>query len=205
MHCVKWSILCPRNLLGEWEFKDLRLFNDALLGKQVWRLFHEKSTLLCRVFHAKYFPNGSIVDAKDSPSSSFKWQSILLARDVLTRGAIWRVGNGRNIRIWDHRWFPELNGCRLVSLNRDPHLSIVGDLFCFEPMSWKSTLVDQTFLPWEVESIKNIPLSYTTHDDSLVWPFTQDGQYSVKSAYQLVSSALFDCQPWSFDLESRQQ
>lgn len=96
-----------------------------------------------------------------------------------------------------------LNGCRLVSLNRDPHLSIVGDLLCFEPLSWKSTLVDQTFLPWEVESIKNIPLSYTTHDDLLVWPFTQDGQYSVKSAYQLLSSALFNCQPCYFDLESR--
>ena len=46
---------------------------------------------------------------------------------------------------------PELNGCRLVSPNHDPHLSIVGDLLCFEPMSWNSMLVDQTFLPWEAE------------------------------------------------------
>ena len=151
MHWDKWSILCSSKSVGGMGFRDLRLFNDALLGKQGWRLFHDKNTLLHIVFHAKYFPNGSILDAKESPSSSFELKSILLARDVITRGATQRVWNGRNIRIWDHRWFPELNGWRLVSPNRDPHLSIVGDLLCFEPMSWNSMLVDQTFLPWEAE------------------------------------------------------
>ena len=68
-------------------FRDLRMFNDAMLEKQVWRLFHVRNSLVFKVFQAKYFPSSNIFDAEVSPRCSFAWRSILQAHDGVLRGA----------------------------------------------------------------------------------------------------------------------
>ena len=70
-----------------------------MLAKQAWRFIHNKDTVVCKVFSAKYFPNGSILDAPVYPKSSYAWKSILQAREVIHKGAIWRIENGKAINI----------------------------------------------------------------------------------------------------------
>ena len=80
--------------MGGMEFKEIKKFNEALLAKQVWRMMHNSDFLCFRVFKARFFPNCSILDAKDSNSGSYAWKSILGARDVIKKGMVWRIGNG---------------------------------------------------------------------------------------------------------------
>ena len=93
-------------------FKGLAKFNDVMLAKQVWRLIHDKNSSFYRVFKAKYFPNGSIFNAKQS-SGSYAWKSILKARQVISLGATWRVGDGKEISVFKDRWILRLVGGRL--------------------------------------------------------------------------------------------
>ena len=47
-------------------------------------------------------------------------------------------------------------------------------------------MLKQNFLSFEVSRIQAIPLCWTDQDDCLIWPGCKDGNYSVKSGYQLL-------------------
>ena len=87
-------------------FRDLSMFNDTLLAKQTWRLLKNPDSLLSKVFKAIFSPNCSIIEAKDSRTASYAWQSILKGRDVIQRGARWRIGNEKLVKIWQSHWLP---------------------------------------------------------------------------------------------------
>lgn len=61
---LRWDMVCTPKGMGGLEFKDLRLFNIALLGKQLWRLVNNKETLCYHVLSSKYFPDGDLFNPK---------------------------------------------------------------------------------------------------------------------------------------------
>ena len=87
-------------------FRDLAMFNDSLLAKQVWRLLHNQDSLFYKVFKARFFPNATIMEASDSRMGSYTWKSNVVGREVIKRGSRWRIGNGEKVNIWQQRWLP---------------------------------------------------------------------------------------------------
>ncbi|KAK5836891.1 hypothetical protein PVK06_012696 [Gossypium arboreum] len=75
-------------------FRDLSLFNKALLAKQVWRLLTQPDCLLSKVFKSRYYPYSDILSAKTGSYPSLTWRSICGARDLFDDGLLWRIENG---------------------------------------------------------------------------------------------------------------
>ena len=130
------------------------------------------------------------MDAEFNPQSSFAWKSILNAREVICKGARWRIGDGSWINIWKHRWLDSSGGGQIVSPQLDPSLITVKDLFIPDTKFWNKELIEQNFLPLEAESIQGIPVSQYLIEDLLIWPHTMDGSYSVKNAYKLLAAEI---------------
>ena len=69
-----------------------------------------------RMYKARFFPQGSFLDAKESSSASYAWKSLLKGRNVIIKRAVWRVGDGKQVRIWGDSWLPAKNRAKITSL-----------------------------------------------------------------------------------------
>jgi hypothetical protein len=57
IHWLSKQKLMKAKKEGGIRFRDIALFNKALLAKQAWRLLQNPSSLVFRMFKAKYFPH----------------------------------------------------------------------------------------------------------------------------------------------------
>ena len=186
IHWKNWEVMCQPKDKGGLGFKDLVKFNEAMRAKQVWRLLHDQSSLFFQVFKAKYFPHGTVLDAKKS-SGSYVWQSILKARSVIEAGIMWRVRDGSTIWVYWDKWLPGNFPSKICSPQRiAPGDVRVAELIDQDTKQWDGAKIDHLFLPFEAAKIKSIPLCTTNQADCIVWPRCRDGAYSVKSGYQLL-------------------
>ena len=53
--------MCRPKSLGGMGFRELQKFNDAMLGKQIWRLLQNQDSLFYKFFKTKIFPHGTIL------------------------------------------------------------------------------------------------------------------------------------------------
>ena len=95
--------MCRQKNEGGMGFRDLSIFNNSLLSKQVWRLKNCEDTLFHKVFKVKFFPDCSIMDYESSNKGSYAWKSILQVRHVLSLGSVWMIGDGKSVQIRSNR------------------------------------------------------------------------------------------------------
>jgi hypothetical protein len=101
VHLIAWdTLLLSKSMGGGMGFQDLKLFNQALLARQAWRLIQFLNSLCARLLKAKYYPRGELVDTFFSSEASPTWREIEHGLNLLKKGIIWRVGDGSKIQIW---------------------------------------------------------------------------------------------------------
>ncbi|CDY44322.1 BnaC05g30710D [Brassica napus] len=75
--------------------RDIQIFNQALLAKQVWRIL---------ILLGKYCHKTSFLEAQAPAVCSHGWRSKLHGRDLLKGNVGKAIGNGEDTRVWKDSW-----------------------------------------------------------------------------------------------------
>jgi hypothetical protein len=85
-HWVGWPKLNRSKKQGELGFRDMRLFNQALLARQAWRLIMFPDSLCAKELKARYYPNGDLTDTVFTGNPSSTWTAIAYGLELLKKG-----------------------------------------------------------------------------------------------------------------------
>lgn len=127
IHWRSWDSLCTPKCLGGLGFRDMAVFNEVC--RQALRFTSAPNSLLGKVMRAKYYPHSTFLDSALDLVCSHSWRSIWGSKALLKEGLIWRVGNGRDIKVWSDPWVADEHGRFLTSS------LVVGNLQANKPSS----------------------------------------------------------------------
>ena len=144
-------------------------FNLALLAKQWWRLVHNEDSFSFKVLKAWYFPSHAPSAVEPTSKSSFLWCSLLKGRDIVNKGATWKVGDGKSINVWGDKWISQFpNGCPSLPSLQQPTPMKVSRQIDAEMRVWHDDMVHEMFQSNEASMIMPIPLSKWTETNKLI-------------------------------------
>ncbi|XP_074287942.1 uncharacterized protein LOC141613105 [Silene latifolia] len=190
---VAWHKLCQPKCKGGMGFRDFRLFNLSLLGKQVWRLMTNPECLWARIMKAKYYPNEELMSASIGGNPSYTWRGIIEARDAVFSGFRRRIGDGLSTRVWGDAWIPSTHTGKVLSPCPQGYEHwMVADLLGDGAGGWNEEKLAQVLLPFECSHVASIRLSHNRPPDEWYWCAERDGIYTVKSAYCRLAGENFD-------------
>ena len=170
IHWASWEKMRKTKKTGGLGFRDLHAINLPMLARQAWRLIQNPASLCAQVLSARYYSDGSVLQARPRSGISYTWRSILKGVDLLKKGIIWRVGSGSNINIWSDPWIPRGSTRRVITQRGGNVVTKVNDLIDPTTNNWDEDLVRQTFLPEDANIILQIPI-HTHEDDFIAWHY----------------------------------
>ncbi|KAL3527888.1 hypothetical protein ACH5RR_012544 [Cinchona calisaya] len=108
------------------------------------------------------------------------------SRSIIEEGAFKRVGDGKEINLWQDGWIAEYEEGRVKSMRPSwCTAKRVEDLI--KEGRWDHELIYKVLTKEEVNCITRIPISHRRKVDKLTWIHSNSGEYSVQSGYEMLS------------------
>lgn len=110
-------------------------------------------------------------------------------RELLKKGLVKKVGNGRDTKVWLDNWLldsvpgpPNYRQDSVVDLTLT-----INDLIDERSNSWNIGLISQIIAEEDIDLVLNTNFTLS-RPDSVVWGFARNGRYDSKSGYKLLES-----------------
>lgn len=183
-------MMCSNKEVGGMGFRQIELFNQAMLAKQSWRILRNSNSLLVKILRGRYFNDRCFLKAKLGNNPSLTWRSICRGRDLFLKGYRWKVGIGNMITIYKDPWINRREANKPLMINdslKDKRVNFLID----EQNNWKDELILQNFSAHDANDILSIPLGDKASKDIIIWSLDR------KKKDSLLLKAHIDW-PWQF-------
>jgi hypothetical protein len=104
--------------------------------------------------------------------------------ELLKKGIVWRICNGKNVRIWRDNWIPR-GDFKITANVTKSRIRWVKDIIDHDKKEWKEDVVKKIFMPHDAEEVLKIRIPNLEQEDFVSWHFEKNGIFSVRSAYKL--------------------
>lgn len=208
MAWVSWDHLTKPKSAGGLGFREIGVFNDALLAKMAWRILKTPQSLLARVLLGKYCHSEDFLTVGAAKTISHGWRGILAGHEVLRQRLSWVVGSGKDIRVWDDPWLSLSLPLRPMGPPTLENQNLrVSDLMLQDSHDWNLDAI-RLHLPQYEDHIRMlVPSSLNMHDE-LVWLASKTGTYSSKSGYAITKvnteplDQIFSWKAWIWNIKT---
>jgi hypothetical protein len=208
MHLVEWDKVCSPLAEGGLGIRNIRRFNQALLGKWHWRFAHEVGAWWRSVLVAKYgvewggWRSGAITGSHGVGL----WKYICMGWQVFRSHCSFVPGEGSRIRFWEDPWcgdsalkdaFPVLH-----SIASNKGASIADNMELSRGSIQWNIQFSRSFHDWEVEGVAEFYKCLYDCNlrgggvDKLRWLHSSKGLFEVKSFYRALSPSGSFIFPW---------
>jgi hypothetical protein len=157
----------------------------------MWNIMKKPHTLVAQIYKARYFPKSTLFDAQLGHNPSYVWRGIWKSRHILMNGCRWIIGDGTNVRVMSDPWLREKDDVWVQSPQVQGAYTItVNELMLPNIRAWDKNKIMSLFPMDVVNRIVDIPLIDVIEEDKLIWVDSVNGQYSVKSGYNMLINVL---------------
>jgi len=200
---IKWETVCLPKDDGGLGVKDSNSFNLSLLGKWKWDLFQQQGELWASVLESKYGGWRALNEATRDNTRSIWWRDLKKVAQhpqheaVMKNTTLWKVGCGDKFRFRKDKWIGEEDSLLAkysrmysISVQQDKNIQHMGafkDTSWEWDFRWRRSLFDSE-IDMAVAFLKDVEFHRIQPQisDQWVWKAAPSGQYSAKTAYQML-------------------
>ena len=99
-----------------------------------------------------------MLDTVFTSDGSPVWHGIEYGLELLKKGVVWRLGNGKSIQILRDNWIPRQSGLSIQSMKTRSRLRWVNQLLLPHSNDWNKQIIDKLFYNFDSEEIYKIKL-----------------------------------------------
>ncbi|XP_077228445.1 uncharacterized protein LOC143861405 [Tasmannia lanceolata] len=182
-HPIAWRSLCLPKIEGGIGIRRLADVNRTFQMKHVWNLLQNRDTPWNHWFHGKYVRNRNFWLIKMPSRPSWAVRSVFKARESLKKSICYSIGDGAHVNFWHQPWLPSGIISSLSSLgtiiNHIPNNATVMEVF---QRGYWPDIQNEPHLK-ELKNIISTAILTPNSSDKLIWKETNDGTFTVKSAW----------------------
>ena len=201
LHLIKWETVTLPKKEGGLGLRQSALLNKANLAKLNWQMMKNTHRPWVQILSDLYLHRNQPL--KESPLSfcksrgSINLRNIIHGNNIFNQGLGWNIGDGKTIKVWSGKWF---SASTLRSLIEGPLLPeedqlLLSDLFDSNG-NWNFNNISFHLPPSITDLLKAIPRPHHSKQaDNLIWRNSPDGEFSLKSAYEITSLLYIQAKP----------
>nr|KYP36270.1 Putative ribonuclease H protein At1g65750 family [Cajanus cajan] len=197
-HAIGWNKVYMAKEYGGLGLRSIRNVNTSFMMKNCWSLITEPHKLWVQVVRSKYkCPQGAIPQVGKKNKMSNLWQGICATWNFVTPHICWRVKNGQSTRFWYDAWLPSHTSIIQKALTFVPPAELMRTVRSYRTSqgAWNIEHL-QAFLPvTTLETIRDQHIGNEDEPDEIIWGPTFDGEFKIKSAYEVTSTCLGNVRP----------